>query len=248
MPNFKDHPRDQRVKALVCGDPGSGKTGALASLLNADYKIVVLDFDNGLDILHSYVDVDKLGNLDYVSFDVEKPEAPTIARDLLRNWKYADTDLGQITEWGSDQVIVIDSASLYGECLLSHSKKSDGRMRYYDAGQELKQVIQFLTGPQVKCNVIVNTHIQTIENDQGLMKGYPQMIGSAVSKAIGRYFNNLWRLDSKRMGRESVPIIRTKSDSFMALKCSAPKAVEAEHPLDYAELFQKIKHQTKKVG
>lgn len=74
------------------------------------------------------------------------------------------------------------------------------------------------------------------------------MIGSAVSKAIGRYFNNLWRLDSKRMGRESVPIIRTKSDSFMALKCSAPKVVEAEHPLDYAELFQKIKHQTQKVG
>ena len=45
MPNFKDHPRDQRVKALICGDPGSGKTGALATLINADYKIAVLDFD-----------------------------------------------------------------------------------------------------------------------------------------------------------------------------------------------------------
>ena len=247
MPNFKDHPRDKRVKALVCGDPGSGKTGALASLLNADYSIAVLDFDNGLDILHSYIEEDKAGNLDYFSFDVENQETPTLARNILRHWK-TDVDLGPVTEWGSDKVIVIDSASLYGECLLAHSKKSDGRMRYFDAGQELKQVILFLTGPQVKCNVIVNTHIQTIENDQGLIKGYPQMIGSAVSKAIGRYFNNLWRLDSKRMGRESVPIIRTKSDSFMALKCSAPKVVEAEHPLDYAELFQKIKHQTQKVG
>ena len=210
-------------------------------------ETLVLDFDNGLDILHSYIEEYKAGNLDYFSFDVENQETPTLARNILRHWK-TDVDLGPVTEWGSDKVIVIDSASLYGECLLAHSKKSDGRMRYFDAGQELKQVIQFLTGPQVKCNVIVNTHIQTIENDQGLIKGYPQMIGSAVSKAIGRYFNNLWRLDSKRMGRESVPIIRTKSDSFMALKCSAPKVVEAEHPLDYAELFQKIKHQTQKVG
>jgi len=246
MPNFKDHPRDQRVKALICGDPGSGKTGALATLINADYKIAVLDFDNGLDILHSYVEEDKLGNLDYISFDVENQETPDLAKNLLRHWKYKDMDLGPVTEWGSDKVIVIDSASLYGECLLAHSKKSDGRMRYFDAGQELKRVIQFLTGPQVKCNVIVNTHIQTIENDQGLMKGYPQMIGSAVSKSIGRYFNNLWRLDSKRMGRESVPIVRTKSDSFMALKCSAPKAVDAEHPLDYAEMFMQIKSNQRK--
>ena len=60
MPNFKDHPRDQRVKALVCGEPGTGKTGALASLLNADYTVAILDFDNGLDILNSYVEKPKL--------------------------------------------------------------------------------------------------------------------------------------------------------------------------------------------
>ena len=241
MPNFSNHPRDQRVKALVCGDPGTGKTGALASLINTGHKVVVLDFDNGLDILRSYIE-DHHENLFYYTFNVEDPKTPQIARDILRHWKTKDEDLGPITEWGPDQVIVIDSASLYGECLLSHSKKTDGRMKYFDAGQELQRVIQFLTGPQVKCNVIVNTHIQTIENDQGLIRGYPKMIGSALSKSIGRYFNNLWRLDSKRMGRESVPIVRTKSDSFMALKCSAPKAVDAEHPFDYAELFQKIKH------
>ena len=241
MPNFKDHPRDQRVKALVCGEPGTGKTGALASLLNADYTVAILDFDNGLDILNSYVEKPKLGNLYYNSFDVEDSKTPLLVAGLLNNWKFEGEELGPITEWSTDRVIVIDSLSLYGECLHAHSKKTDGRMKYFDAGQELKRVIQFLTGPQVKCNVIVNTHIQTIENEQGLMKGYPQTIGQAVSKSIGRYFNNLWRLDSQRMGRESVPIVRTKSDSFMALKCSAPKAVDAEHPLDYAEMFLKIK-------
>jgi len=241
MPNFSNHPRDQRVKALVCGDPGTGKTGALATLLNDGYQIAVLDFDNGLDILHNYIE-DNQSKLSYITFDVEDPNTPNLVREILKIWTTTEEDLGPITDWGTDQVIVIDSASLYGECLLSHSKKTDGRMKYFEAGQELKRIIQFLTGPKVKCNVIVNTHIQTIENDQGLLKGYPQMIGQAVSKSIGRYFNNIWRLDSKRMGRESVPIVRTKSDSFMALKCSSPKAVDAEHPLDYAELFQKIKH------
>ena len=74
---------------------------------------VVLDFDNGLDILHSYIEEDKAGNLDYFSFDVENQETPTLERNILRHWK-TDVDLGPVTEWGSDKVIVLDSASVYG--------------------------------------------------------------------------------------------------------------------------------------
>jgi hypothetical protein len=36
---------------LNMGDAGSGKTGALASLAKAGQRLVILDFDNGLDIL-----------------------------------------------------------------------------------------------------------------------------------------------------------------------------------------------------
>ena len=43
------------VKMLLIGDTGSGKTGALASLAKAGYKLHILDFDNGVPVIASYL-------------------------------------------------------------------------------------------------------------------------------------------------------------------------------------------------
>jgi hypothetical protein len=36
---------------LFVGDSGAGKTGALASLAAAEYRLHIMDLDNGLDVL-----------------------------------------------------------------------------------------------------------------------------------------------------------------------------------------------------
>jgi hypothetical protein len=51
MPNLASHQSATTTKLLLIGDPGSGKTGALASLASAGYQLRILDFDNGLDVL-----------------------------------------------------------------------------------------------------------------------------------------------------------------------------------------------------
>ena len=51
MPSLSAHQSNDYVKLLLCGDSGSGKSGALASLVGAGYKLRILDMDNGLDSL-----------------------------------------------------------------------------------------------------------------------------------------------------------------------------------------------------
>lgn len=53
MPNIAQHQSSRTTKLLLIGDSGSGKTGALASLAQAGYKLRIIDLDNGLDVLRN---------------------------------------------------------------------------------------------------------------------------------------------------------------------------------------------------
>mgnify|MGYP001496439716 CR=1 FL=1 len=52
MTSLADHHASSLVKMLYIGDSGTGKTGSLVSLVDAGYKVHVLDMDNGLDVPH----------------------------------------------------------------------------------------------------------------------------------------------------------------------------------------------------
>ena len=54
MPPISAHQSNNTTKLLFVGDSGAGKTGALASLAAAGYKLRIVDTDNGLDVLRSY--------------------------------------------------------------------------------------------------------------------------------------------------------------------------------------------------
>ena len=63
---------DQRefVKMLYVGTSGTGKTGSLASLVAAGYKLRVLDLDNGVGTLINYVkkySPELLDNIDVIA-------------------------------------------------------------------------------------------------------------------------------------------------------------------------------------
>ena len=70
MPKGSQHSSASLTKMLLIGESGSGKSGALASLAAADYKLRILDFDNGLDFLMRYMrknHPDKIDNIEFVS-------------------------------------------------------------------------------------------------------------------------------------------------------------------------------------
>lgn len=125
------------------GDPGSGKTGSMASLVAAGYKLRIYDFDNLLGSLAQFVKKtcpDLIGNVSYQTFtdkmkgnnqpvsmignrlDVRPmvdgvPKAFSSALTQLNHWKTADgEDLGVPGEWGPKTFVVIDSLTRMCEC------------------------------------------------------------------------------------------------------------------------------------
>ena len=60
MGTLNEHPSTTVLKLLGLGDPSTGKTGSLAELANnmeqfGIERIIILDFDDGLDVLRTYV-------------------------------------------------------------------------------------------------------------------------------------------------------------------------------------------------
>lgn len=136
MPSLTAHEGAGFVKGLLLGDPGSGKTGSLTSLVKAGYKLRVYDFDNLLTSLIAYCQhecPDKLGNVAYQTFTDKlkgvdtpvvmngasakimpindgTPKAYVNAMKQLTRWKDPEgEDLGDPGTWGKDTVVVIDS-------------------------------------------------------------------------------------------------------------------------------------------
>lgn len=135
MPDLDAHPSNEIVKGLYMGDPGSGKTGSLTSLVKAGYKLRIWDYDNLLGSLVSYVRkecpeniglvkyqtfTDKFkasdmpvvmvgGNAVVQGFTKGTPDAYIKGLKQLERWKTEGEDLGDPGSWGADHVVVIDS-------------------------------------------------------------------------------------------------------------------------------------------
>ena len=70
MPQATKHQSRKTTKLLNVGPPGGGKTGATACLVRAGYRMIVVDFDNGVDILVNMLKDDReaLDRLYYETF------------------------------------------------------------------------------------------------------------------------------------------------------------------------------------
>ena len=215
MVSLVNHQSSEFTKLLLMGDSKSGKTGALASLVLAGYKLRILDFDNGLDALASQVrnsDPKKLENVEFRTLRdkyTATPMGPIVAGTatafieglkMLDRWKYGDTDLGVPSEWGPEVIVVIDSLTFmsdaawnFREPLVPKSKdgKYDVRAVYKDAQDAISGVLALLTSESFRTNVIVISHVRYVDNPDGTKKGYPTAVGAALSPEIPRYFNSV---------------------------------------------------------
>lgn len=153
MPAITAHHSANVTKLMLLGDSGTGKTGALTSLVTAGYKLRILDLDNGLDILRTYLTspkspyykelVDAKVNLEdavkYVTLTETMrsvngriiPAKATVwprAVELLQNWKTPEEELGDPRNWGQDCVLVIDSLSMLSTAALNYSQAMNGQL------------------------------------------------------------------------------------------------------------------------
>lgn len=269
MPPLSLHQSATLTKMLLLGESGSGKTGSLVSLVNAGYKLRILDFDNGVDTLFQYVMrdcPDKINNVDVVPLrDPRKASAlgPIIAGtpqafvkclNLLDRWKYknedgSETDLGVPAAWGDDTILILDSLSFLSDAAMDWAEplvprgrdgKHDNRAVYGQAQKAIEDVIGLLTNPSFKTNVIVTAHIRYIDMPDGTKKGQPNAAGVALGPVIPRYFNSTALCESKVGGVRS---IKTISTGLIDLKNPAPFKMAAELPIGtaMADFFKTVR-------
>jgi len=267
MPSLARHQSNEYTKLLIEGDSKSGKTGSLASLVKEGYKLRILDFDNGLDVLKQFIAREDPNNLGRVEFrtlrDRRKatplgsvidgnPKAFVDALKMLDRWKYKDgedeIDLGVPAQWGPDTILVLDSLTFLSDAAfdfrvpLAATGKSgsyDARAVYKDAQDAIENVLGLLTGPEFQTNVIVISHVKYIENPDGTKKGYPVSVGSALSPTIPRYFNTVVRYTMKGDRRT----IETISSPMFDLANPKPFQMEKYYPLEtgLADIFKVLR-------
>jgi AAA domain len=263
MPTLDQHHSNSLVKLLLIGDPKTGKTGSLISLVKAGYKLRILDLDNLLDILKGLVhnECSSLAtNVDYRSLRDQrrttesgsviagKPKAFVDALKMIDRWKYDDTDLGVPSEWGPDTILVIDSLSRlcdaaydWRETLTPRGSdgKYDGRAVYGDAQDAIEQCLATLTSPSFATNVIVIAHVQYMDLPDGTKKGFPQGVGQKLSPKIPQYFPSVVHYTNRHNKRT----MRTVSSSLIDLANPKPWAMSDEYPAEtgLASFFEVLK-------
>lgn len=269
MPSLVTHQSQESVKLLLIGDSGTGKTGSLLSLIVAGYTLVILDFDNGLDILvnalkdhcaRTGADFSKLAGRVKFATCTDRfksiggtmmvdgmPTAFSSAMNLLTNWKTADEDLGASSAWGPDKILVIDSLTFMSDAAFRYVEVvggfKDPRQTYGEAQKKVENCLGLLYSPSIKCNVIVMSHIAYIEV-QGISKGYPSSIGKALSPQIPRYFNTMLQVRTIGAGANMKRVIASVPSGVVDLKTPfLPGKIPAELPIEtgLAEYFKVLR-------
>lgn len=262
MPKFEVAKLPPRI--LICGEPAAGKTGALAQLANAGYRLMIHDFDSNSRVIGSYLKADaadvyintyavaKITNTNlFAGTGTATKQAVDSMRQfckMLEQWKTPTEDLGPVGSLTAKDVIVIDSGTFLGEMLLlaAHEDpetKRDLRSLYNVAGRYYGAILDHLTGPKVGASVIVLTHImQTGEKDDqgkiiGKSRDVPVGIGEKFSKRMQTYFSDIWHLE---VGRDGKRTFKTAATDKASLRTSAPNVIKPVEDFDLASMLDRL--------
>lgn len=260
MANLSTHQGSSLVRVLYIGDPTAGKTGSLTSLVKAGYNLRILDYDNKLSVLKQFIVAecpDKLVNVDVETLrDKYKatkagpvvsgvPTAYVRGTELLTKW----SDDSIPAEWGPRTVFVLDSLTALGRAAFEWAKgmaplARDPRQWFFQAQQSIENLIGLLTSESFNCHVIVISHINWKELQDGTTKGYASSIGSALGPVLGRYFNTIIQAETTGFGKNVKRRIRTIPTGTVDLITPAPFKIDAELPLEtgLATLFQQLEN------
>jgi len=257
---------------LLCAESGAGKTGALASLAAAGFNLRLLDLDNNSRVLVSllsdsespYVKANpKVGERleSIIGFSeprksaggkltISKAEVWSRACAQIESWKDGERDFKSIVDWTTQDVLVVDSFTRLGESAMRFVQAINGRLNqhpwqsdYGEAQNLLKAFLEILASPEVKCNVVLNCHIHSVEDADGVDRDYPKAPGKALAKDIATYFGSLLFVTKSGSGANLKRIIRTVPTGTLGVKNTAPFRVEAEYALStgLAQYFKAVR-------
>lgn len=241
------------ISMLYLGESGSGKTGSLASLAEAGFKIRVLDFDKGTEILGNMlkanptalarVDVEKCldtfkqGSDQSIKWDSADKKSMAYPKALatLDNWP----GLGSAREFGLDTVVVLDSLTFLGEAIMRYVLSMNGKHGTtwdpkagptepnWGSAIGLQEDFLALLTSNLKCHLIVTAHLKT-QKRAGVDVPVPSALGQKLPPNVATYFNHTILAQSKGGVRK----ILTVAPGLLELKSASPKSVKPEYSLE----------------
>jgi len=260
MTSFSEHQSTRLVKMLLIGDSGTGKTGSLASLVSAGYKLRIIDLDNGLDALHGHVMAECPDKIENVSFETLTDNASftkmgqivlkALPRAFIQTCKAVDVwpdDQTKPAEWGSSHILVIDSLTALSRYAFNWAKANKPAlkvdMHWIGAAQScIMDFLYALTSVDFATNVIVISHIDYREDERGT-QGYVSSIGKAIGPKIPHRFNTLIAARRIGQGKNVKRTLQTLPTAMLDLKNPIPAKLGTEPlPLEsgLADLFSKL--------
>lgn len=276
MPAIDQHQSSKTAKLLLLGDSGSGKTGACIALAAAGYNLRYVDFDNGLAVVRNLsaganasYPVEVRSRIHYQTFTNKmknvggklvpgKASAWDRAIKAIEHWKELKAsgdpavppevvlDLGPLTSWTDNDVLIIDSLSFAAIAAFNNVLSMNGRLGqraeqgdWFAAQQMVEGLLAQLYDDEVRCNVIVCAHINYRQGDDKITRGQVESLGKALSPKIGRYFNDTIMMQTVGGKRSLV----TTSTNEVELKSSAPTSIRSRYPIEtgLADYFKAIK-------
>lgn len=181
LKNLKAH---TPYRGFHIGYPGSGKTGALASLANAGYKIRGLSYEANYEPLVNYADdradidivvlQDRMRNGDKYVEVMGIPEAFNQGLNLMKEWKYKDDDgnevnLGKSSEWGPDTVVFVDALGSLSAAAKARAMKMNNKTPsnmtsavWGHAVADVNNFIELLKSDKNRFHLIINAHKQIL--------------------------------------------------------------------------------------
>lgn len=248
MTSLSERKKIPVYREIGLGDPGSGKTGSLVEVVNRldelpIERVILADFDDGLDILANMVKPEFKGRVFFETF--RDPMAPDLdgakfsgsALDMA--WVKANLFMkhfeGGADSWGTETLFVVDSLTGMGDATMNYARvalKIADDWRATGAASRLQdKFVQMLIG--LKCHIIVNAHIRymggggfkNVTDKEGSEYktpvdsntegiAYPTALGRILPTQIARHFNIA--LEWKMVGRNRK--IRTVPEERMTLK------------------------------
>lgn len=249
------------IKVLILGASGSGKTGMLPALLAAGYNVRMWDADNGsalvrtlakdhIDRLSTITLTEKFSPMGGTLYPVQ-PKCWVRLVESIREWKGDNGEnLGAISTWGPQDVLVVDTASTIARLAYYYSRKQAARETAPETGKLWQAdignaqtlaltLMDMLHGEDIKCNVVVNCHInrsypdgsrpndmevaQALAEKRSLrLNGYPNLIGAKAGPRVPVFFTDMLYL--KRDGATAT--LYTSPIDDIDVKTSAPGKVK----------------------
>lgn len=236
MPLLTEIDPAEGTRVLCIGRPGSGKTGAIAALANAGYRLRIADFDRSAAVVlrrfvhpsaQHLVDIrtytDKLKSQSGLILCDGPPKAiDDFIKDFSSRWD------GGFTQWHPSDIFILDTLTFCGIASLRYvvfANAKDGNVAFSQelwgmAMQGVERMLELMKAGGMKCAFICNTHVVYQEAPDGshLPAGMPVALGSKLPPKVGGYFNTQFYF--KSVGAERWMF--TVPTDGVETKCLAP--------------------------